>query len=139
MDPIKNALLNFQQKDDSKAALVLVLSYSLGQVGIIMMTSLLIQSNIIGSYHVVPNFFMTRPLLRMYLTISWPSPLQNRMSQQDHSPTSFKVLVLHHRLTTFGKLYSLLCVGIRADIASLATLTKVHQSPSIRLLFSRQL
>ena len=101
LDSMKNALVKFQQKDDPKAAFVLVLTYSSGQVCTVMMASLLIQSKIIGSSLSVLNFFMTRPLLRKYSTISWPSLLTKVISLQDHSLTWFKVWVLN-RLTTFG-------------------------------------
>jgi hypothetical protein len=42
LDSIKKALVNFQQKDDTKAALELGMAYSSGQVCIIMMESQLI-------------------------------------------------------------------------------------------------
>ena len=138
LNSIKKALSKFQQKDDSKAAFVLVLTYSSGQVCTIMMASLLIQSKINGSSLLVLNFFMTRRILRKYSTISWPFPLSKVISLQDHSLTWFKVWVLR-RLNPFGLLRSPLCVGIRADLGCLATITKVHQSPSIRLLFSTHL
>ena len=101
LSAMKNALVKFQQKDDPKAAFVLVLTYSLSQVGTVIMESLLIQSKINGSSPLVLNFFMTRPLHRMYSTISWTSPLSKVISLQDHSLTLYKVCVLN-RLTTFG-------------------------------------
>ena len=42
LDPIKKALVNFQQKDDTKAALQLAMVYSSGQVRAIIMVSQLI-------------------------------------------------------------------------------------------------
>ncbi|KAH9990413.1 hypothetical protein BJV77DRAFT_1151034 [Russula vinacea] len=82
LDEIKEALFKFQQKNDTKAEVGVSLSYSSGQ------------------FLCAVIFFMTRPLLREYMMISWTSPLSRGMSRQNHFSTIFEVWVLRARLTT---------------------------------------
>jgi hypothetical protein len=102
LDAIKEALFNYQQKSDPKAAVGVSLTYSSGQVRFVMTASLWFQTDIINSFRLLSLFFMTRPLLRMYLMNSWPSPPSGEMSQDIHSSTSLKVWVLRSHSTAFG-------------------------------------
>lgn len=102
LDAIKEALVNFQQKNDTtKASIGVILTFSSGQVCSVV-TSLLIQSDVIVSFLLPSPFFTMGLLLWAYLMISWPSRLLGGMSQQHHSPTSFKVWVPEPHLTAIG-------------------------------------
>ena len=107
LDAIKEALINFQQKNDTtKASIGVILTFSSGQVSSAMTTSpwtsLLIQSNDIVSFSLLSLFFTMGRLLWAYLMISWPSLLLGGMSQHHHSPTSFRVWVPGPHLTAIG-------------------------------------
>jgi hypothetical protein len=91
VDVIKEALVDFQQKNDTKAEVIALLSYSSSQVCSVMTAALLIQVDIINSFRLLSFIFMMRPLIREYLMIFWTSPLLGGMSQQDHSLTWFRV------------------------------------------------
>ena len=80
MDAIKDALVDFQQKNDTKAEVIELLSYSSSQVCSVMTAVLLIQADIINSFRLLSFIFMTRPFIRGYLMISWTSPLPGGMS-----------------------------------------------------------
>jgi hypothetical protein len=103
LDAIKEMLVNFQQRTDTKAEVIVLLPYSSGQVSTVTTTSLLNQTKIINSFRLPSFIFMMRPLLRGYLMISWTSLLPGGMSQRDHSPTWFKVWAHYSRLPTFGQ------------------------------------
>jgi hypothetical protein len=91
LDAIKEALVKFQQKNDTKAEVMVILSYSSSsgssQVCFVMMASLLVQTDFVNSFCLLSFIFMTLPLLREYLMISWLFPLPRGMSQQRHSTT----------------------------------------------------
>jgi hypothetical protein len=84
---IKDALVKFQQKNDTKAAIMISLAHTSGQVCFIMTTSLLVQPDVKNSSWPLSGIFMMGPLIREYSTISWQSPLPRGMSQQDLSLT----------------------------------------------------
>jgi len=94
LDAIKMALLNFQEKSDTKAAVLVFMSYSSGPVSSVMTISQLIEINKINSSWSPSDFFMMRLILPEYSTHSWRSPLSLAMCQQLHSLTSFEVWVL---------------------------------------------
>ena len=106
LDAIREALVKFQQKNDTKAQIMVILSYSsssgLSQVCFVVMALCLIQTNLVNSFRLLSFTFMTLPFLREYLMISWPSPLPGEMSQQRHSTTLFKARLPRLRLTVFG-------------------------------------
>ena len=94
LDAIKEALFNYQQKSDPKAATGLTLTYSSGQVRFVMTASLWIQTDFIDSFRLLSLFSMTHPLLREYLMNSWPSPILGEISQDKNSSTMLKVCPL---------------------------------------------
>jgi hypothetical protein len=102
LDAIKEALLNFQQTNDTKAALGVALTYSSGQVCSVMSASLLIQTDTNNSSQSSLGLFIMGPILRKYSMISWQSPLPGGMSQRHHSLTLFRVWALSARMATFG-------------------------------------
>jgi hypothetical protein len=102
LDAVKEALFNFQQKNDTKAANAVSLSYSSGQVCSVLTASLFIQTYLINSLVLLSYCFMTRPLLREYSMISWSSLLPREISQQARSPNMSKKWVLWPSLTVSG-------------------------------------
>jgi hypothetical protein len=102
LDAIKMALLNFQEKNDTKAALLISMAYSSGPVSSVVTISQLIEIDEISSSWSPPHFIMTRLVLPEYLTNSWRSPLSLVMYQQGHSLTIFKVRVLWPNIRAFG-------------------------------------
>jgi hypothetical protein len=72
LDALNRALFEFQQKKDTKAAVMVPLTYTLGQVchSPIAAESLLYQIDNVNSSRSLSFIFMTRPLLRKYSTIS---------------------------------------------------------------------
>ena len=102
LDAIKEALFKFQQENDTKAEVGVSMSYSSGQVSTVATTLTLIQTDIIDSFLLVSYSFMTRPLVREYLMVYWPSPLSRGMSQRVHSLTFFRLWALWASLPALG-------------------------------------
>ena len=89
LDAIKEALFKFQQENDTKAAVVMTLTYSSGQVGTVMTTLLLIQTNIIEQFIPAAVFFYDAPTPSGVFNDLLAIPLLREMSQQQHSLTLF--------------------------------------------------
>lgn len=79
------ALLNFQEKNDTKAAVLVFMAYSRDQVSFVMTISQLIEISEINSSWSPSDFIMMRLILPEYLTSSWRSPQSPAMRQQVHS------------------------------------------------------
>ena len=79
------ALLNFQEKSDTKATVLVFMVYSSGRVSSVMMISWLIEHNVIYSSRSPSIFIMTRLILPVYLTNSWRSKLSLEMWPLVHS------------------------------------------------------
>jgi hypothetical protein len=71
LDEIKEAIVKFQEKNDTKAACTVSLVYSSGQVCHAMETLLLIRPDKINSFLLLSLFFTMRLLPREFSTISW--------------------------------------------------------------------
>ena len=85
------ALLNFQEKDDTKAAVLVFIVYSSSQVSSAMTISLLIETYEINSSRSRSDFIMMRLILTECSANSERSPLPLAKSQQGHSLTLFAV------------------------------------------------
>jgi hypothetical protein len=96
------ALLNFQEKDDTKAAILVFIVYSSSPVSSVMTISQLIEIDEINSSWSPSDFIMMRLILPEYSTNSWRSPLSLAMCRQVHSLTLFKVWVLWSTIRAFG-------------------------------------
>ena len=79
LNAIKEALVKFQQKNDSKASPAVAVTYSSGQVCAVIRTSPLIPSDRIYSYRLLSLYSMTHRPLRGYSTISWRYLLSEEM------------------------------------------------------------
>ena len=69
LDAIKDALFKFQQKNDTKAAVIVSLTYLSGQVCTVVQCHYRFKLTH-GRYCRQPSYFMMCPLLRKYSTIS---------------------------------------------------------------------
>ena len=69
LDAIKDALFKFQQKNDTKAAVIVSLTYLSGQVCTVVQSYYRFKLTH-GSYCPLPSYSMMRALLREYSTIS---------------------------------------------------------------------
>jgi len=85
------ALVNFQEEKDTKAAVLVFMTYSSGQVSSVITISQLIEFNETNSSWSPSYFFMMRLILPEYSTNFWRSPLSLAMCQLVHSLTSFRV------------------------------------------------
>lgn len=65
------ALLNFQEKNDTKATVLVFMAYSLDQVSFVMTISQLIEISEINSSWLPSDFIMMRLILPESLTSSW--------------------------------------------------------------------
>ena len=72
LDAIREALVKFQQKNDTKAEVMVTLPYSSSQVCFVLMALLSVPADIVNSFRLLLFIFMTLPLLsgRQYLMIS---------------------------------------------------------------------
>ena len=104
LDAIREALVKFQQKNDTKAEVMVTLPYSSSQVCFVLMALLSVPADIVNSFRLLLFIFMTLPLLsgRRYLMISWPFPLPKGKSQQRRSTAYFKVRLLWLGQMVFG-------------------------------------
>ena len=85
------ALLNFQEKSDTKATVLVFMVYSSGRVSSVMMISQMIEINEIDSSRSPSIFIMMRLILPVYLTNSWRSKLSLAMWPPVHSLAMFKL------------------------------------------------
>jgi hypothetical protein len=102
LDAIKMALLNFQVKNDTKAAVLISMAHSSGPVSSIVTITQLIEINEVYSSWSASDSIMMRLILPKYTTNSWRSPLSLAMRRQVHSLTLFKVWVIWSRIRAFG-------------------------------------
>ena len=104
LDAIREALVKFQQKNDTKAEVMVTLPYTSGQVCFVLIALLLVPTDIVNSFMLLSFIFMMLPLLsgRRHLMISWPFPQPREMSQQRHFTAYFKVRLLWLGQTVFG-------------------------------------
>ena len=102
LDRIKNALFEYDQNNDTKAASGVSLGYLSGQVCSDMTASLLIQIDTVYSSWPLSFSFMMHLLLRVYLTNSWPSQLLGGMCRQVRSQTLSIVWVLRPTFMVIG-------------------------------------
>ena len=65
------ALLNFQEKNDTKATALVFMAYSLDQVSFVMTISQFIEISEINSSWLPSDFIMMRLILPESLTSSW--------------------------------------------------------------------
>jgi hypothetical protein len=94
-EAVKEALVKFQQKRDTKAVSSVIPSYISGQVCFVMTTSPFIQINLVHSSSSVSFTSMMHLLHRVYSTNSWRSPLPGGICQQLHSLPLLTILKTH--------------------------------------------
>jgi hypothetical protein len=102
LSAVKSALVNFQQKNDTKGVVVGFLIYSSGKVCLVMEKSPLIPTDKMDSCQFRSFTFITRRLPLEYSTNSWQYPLLAGMCQHNRTRFWLKVYFLWSTITAFG-------------------------------------